>query len=52
MPAKTGKQFRAMQAAAYGVSSLGIPEDVAKEFVKATPKKKRGDFAKEYKKGK
>lgn len=52
MPAKTGKQFRAMAAAMSGRSSLGIPADVGREFVKETPKKKRKSFAEEYKKGK
>ena len=52
MPAKSSKQFRAMQAAAHGKSSLGIPADIGKEFVKGTPKKKRKSFAEEYKKEK
>lgn len=51
MPAKTAKQFRAMQAAAHGKSTLGISSMVGKEFVKATPKKKKHSFA-SYGKGK
>lgn len=35
MPSKTAKQQRAMQAAAHGKGTLGIPRKVAKEFVKA-----------------
>ena len=35
MPSKTGKQHRAMAAAAFGKSSLGIPAKVGKEFIKA-----------------
>ena len=47
MPAKSKKQYRAMQAAAHGKSTLGIPRKVGKEFVAATkspkklPEKKR-----------
>lgn len=37
MPATSAKQFRAMQAAAHGRSTLGIPADVGKEFVAAGP---------------
>lgn len=40
MPSKTPKQARAMRAAAAGKSTLGIPKNVGKEFVKAD--KKRG----------
>jgi len=32
MPAKSKAQFRAMQAAAHGKSTLGIPDSVGKEF--------------------
>ena len=39
MPAKSGKQLRAMYAAAAGHSTLGIPQNVGAEFVKATPRK-------------
>ena len=41
MPAKSKAQFRAMQAAAHGKSTLGIPAKVGKEFVSATPAPKR-----------
>lgn len=41
MPAVSKAQFRAMQAAAHGVSNLGIPSSVGKEFVAATPNVKR-----------
>lgn len=33
MPAQSQAQFRAMQAAAHGKSTLGIPAKVGKEFV-------------------
>jgi hypothetical protein len=36
MPAVSKKQARAMQAAAHGKSTLGIPKKVAKEFVAET----------------
>lgn len=35
MPSKSGKQHRAMAAAASGKSTLGIPKRVGAEFVKA-----------------
>lgn len=38
MPIKSEAQRRAMEAAAHGKSTLGIPKKVAKEFIKATPK--------------
>ena len=41
MPAKSGKQLRAMYAAAAGKSNLGIPQKVGAEFVKETPRAKR-----------
>lgn len=44
MPAKSGKQYRAMQAAAHGQGTLGIPADVAQEFVGATPPDKRSEW--------
>jgi len=44
MPAKTGKQYRAMAASAHGKGKLGIPIGVAKEFVEKTPKKKKSSF--------
>lgn len=37
MPATSARQFRAMQAAAHGRSTLGIPATVGREFVAATP---------------
>lgn len=40
MPSKTKKQHRAMEAAAHGKSTLGIPKKVGKDFVKADKKKK------------
>lgn len=49
MPAKSGKQYRAMQAAAHGKGNLGIPKKVAQEFVRATPKTKRKRWAKKKK---
>ena len=45
MPAKSARQYRAMQAAAHGKSNLGIPKSVGEEFVRETPKKKRRGFA-------
>ena len=36
MPATSKRQFRAMQAAAHGKSTLGIPARVGKEFAGAT----------------
>jgi len=44
MPSKSAKQHRAMEAAAHGHSTLGIPKKVAQEFVaadKAKAHKKR-----------
>lgn len=46
MPSTSAKQHRAMEAAAHGHSSLGIPQSVGREFVaadkaKPAPKKKR-----------
>ncbi|HMC66342.1 MAG TPA: hypothetical protein VKI65_15500 [Gemmataceae bacterium] len=41
MPAKSRAQLAAMYAAAAGKSTLGIPQKVGAEFVKATPKTKR-----------
>jgi hypothetical protein len=37
MPAKSKKQFKAMQAAAQGNSTLGIPPSVGQEYAAATP---------------
>lgn len=35
MPSKSEKQHNAMEAAAHGHSTLGIPQSVGQEFVKA-----------------
>jgi hypothetical protein len=35
MPSKTAKQHRAMEAAAHGRSTLGIPKKVGKDFEQA-----------------
>ena len=40
MPAKSQAQFRAMEAAAHGKSTLGIPKAVGQEFTAATPSPK------------
>lgn len=40
MPAVSSRQYRAMQAAAHGHSTLGIPEKVGNEFADATPNPK------------
>lgn len=45
MPATSGKQLRAMQAAAHGHSTLGIPASVGKDFVDATPPDKRSEWS-------
>lgn len=37
MPIQSKAQFRAMQAAAHGKSTLGIPASVGKEFAEAGP---------------
>lgn len=39
MPITSKAQQRAMYAAAEGKGKTGIPADVAKEFIEATPKK-------------
>lgn len=41
MPSKTPRQHRAMEAAAHGKSTLGIPRKVGKDYVKADKKKKK-----------
>ena len=41
-PSKTPKQHRAMEAAAHGKSTLGIPKKVGKEFVAADKAKTPG----------
>jgi len=40
MPAVSKAQFRAMQAAKHGKSTLGIPKSVGTDFVAATAKPK------------
>lgn len=40
MPSVSGKQHRAMEAAAHGHSTLDIPAKVGKEFVAADKRKK------------
>lgn len=47
MPAVSGPQYRAMQAAAHGHSTLGISKKVGKEYVDATPASKRKAFARD-----
>jgi hypothetical protein len=42
MPSVSDRQNRAMQAAAAGHSTIGIPKKVAREFVKADRAKARG----------
>jgi len=37
MPATSQSQYRAMQAAAHGSSTLGIPKKVGEDFADATP---------------
>lgn len=44
MPSKTMRQHRAMEAAAHGKSSIGIPRKVAQEFVKADRSKNLGKY--------
>ena len=48
MPAKSGPQYRFMQAVAHGdvARAAGPDKAVAKEFIKKTPKKKRSMFMK------
>lgn len=40
MPSTTPKQHRAMRAAAAGNSTLGIPQDVGRDYVQADRKRK------------
>lgn len=40
MPSVSEKQHRAMEAAAHGKSTLGIPKSVGKEFAEADKGKK------------
>jgi hypothetical protein len=51
MPSTSAAQHRAMQAAAHGSSTLGIPKSVGKDFVKAD-KVKGKQFALPARKGK
>lgn len=49
MPAKSGKQFRFMAGIAHGMKpthGIGPSPEVAEEFVKKTPPKKRSQFMK------
>jgi hypothetical protein len=49
MPAKSAKQYRFMAGVAHGMkpnNGIGPSEDVAEEFVKKTPPKKRSMFMK------
>ncbi len=47
MPAKSAKQYGLMQAARKGkLKSIGPSPQVADEFIKKTPAKKRRQFAK------
>ena len=47
MPVKSHKQYSLMQASAHGrLRGIGPSPDVAKEFVKSTPAKKRRKFSK------
>jgi hypothetical protein len=46
MPVTSGRQFRAMAAAAAGRSTLGIPQSVGAEMIHKTPAHKRKKFAK------
>jgi hypothetical protein len=52
MPATSKAQFRAMQAAAHGKSTLGIPKKVGQEFAVATPSPKKLPETASKKKGK
>ncbi len=52
MPAKSAKQFRFMAGIAHGMKpnkGVGPSPDVAEEFVKKTPAKKRSMFMKKKK---
>lgn len=50
MPAKSGKQYRMMQAIAHGgLKSTGPDKAIAKEFTEATPKSKRLKWSKKKK---
>ena len=48
MPAKSAKQYRFMQMVAHGKKprkGIGPSEEVAKEFIRKTPKSKRKEYA-------
>ena len=47
MPTKSKKQYNFMQGIAHNsIIGSGVPKNVAKEFVRETPKNKRHKFAK------
>lgn len=48
MPAKSGRQYRLMQAIAHGSAKIdaGPSKEVARKFIRETPKNKRKMFAK------
>lgn len=53
MPAKSAKQLRFMEGIAHGMKpnkGIGPSEEVAKEFIKKTPKAKKTLFLKKDKK--
>ena len=53
MPAKSGKQYRFMQARAHGAATgVGPSPEVAKEFIDKTSPEKRSQFMKGVKKPK
>ena len=52
MPSVSDKQHRAMQAAAHGKSTLGIPKKVGAEFAAADAHKKNSPFTLKLKKKK
>lgn len=53
MPAKSGKQYRWLQAVAHGSANKtdGMTREKAREFIHATPPEKRKIFAKKPTKG-
>ena len=52
MPSKSESQRRAMQAAAHGKSTIGIPKKVGKEFAQADANKTTRQMVKDAKSGK
>lgn len=48
MPAKSAKQYKFMAGIAHGMKprggAIGPSKEVAEEFIKKTPKKKRSEF--------